>query len=281
MSRARITACQQGVALVAVLWIVAALAIAVTGMVQAQRDELRVAAAGRRLVEAQALGGAAMQLVLQRLSATTAPLGRAQTFHVAFAGREIAVEAAPLNGWINPNRAPEPLLAALFAVAGGVEPRRAGQLAQAVVAARPPTAGGGMEAPEDLLRVPGVDYELYARLAPLLTLDVGGSGRVNPLAAPMDVLRVLARGDAGVAGAIIAGRERPGTEADTTRLDPAFIDASVSPLLRLQARVPLPDGRVVRLTRDVEFVRNAMPGGAPWRFLNSQETIEPPARPSH
>ena len=57
----------QGVALIAVLWIVAAMAIAVTGMTHAVRNEIRTVTAARSSVESQALGEAAIALALQKM----------------------------------------------------------------------------------------------------------------------------------------------------------------------------------------------------------------------
>ena len=54
-----------GLALVAVLWIVAALSIMVTGAMHSVRSELRLVSHVRQSVEAAAKGEAAMQLVLQ------------------------------------------------------------------------------------------------------------------------------------------------------------------------------------------------------------------------
>ena len=73
-------------ALVAVLWIVAALSVLVTGMVQAQRGEIRLVSATRQSVQGAALGSAAAQLVLQDMATRTAPVGRMRRVDVAFAG---------------------------------------------------------------------------------------------------------------------------------------------------------------------------------------------------
>lgn len=59
----------RGVALIAVLWIVAAMAIAVTGMAHAVRNEIRTVAAARSGVETQALGEAAIALAVQKMLA--------------------------------------------------------------------------------------------------------------------------------------------------------------------------------------------------------------------
>ena len=268
---------QRGVALIAVLWIVAALSIIVTGLVQAQRDEIRTVSTARQALEASALGNAAIQLVLQRLAASQEPVTRLSRIEVMYESRALTVEVMPLNGLIDPNRAPDGLLAALFSVAGGLDGARAAALAQAVAAARTAVAGARgptFEAPEDLLQVPGIDYDLYARLARLLTTDAGGSGLVNAMAAPPEVLLVLAQGNAAEAARIAADRDalRPGI--DTTRLNAAFLDASVSRRWRLQARVPMADGRVARVTRSVQLTPGPV-SPAPWRILQADQRFEP------
>lgn len=268
---------QRGVALIAVLWIVAALSIIVTGLVQAQRDEIRNVSTSRQALEASTLGNAAIQLVLQRLAASQEPVTRLSRFAITYRDRALTVEVTPLNGLIDPNRASEDLIAAMLTVAGGLDGARAAALAQAVVAARTSGAdakGPRFEAPEDLLQVPGIDYDLYAKLAPLLTTDAGGTGLVNALAAPLEVLVVLARGDVAVASIIATDREamRPGV--DTTRLNAAFIETSASGRWRLRARVQMADGKVAQVTRSVQLT----PGPAspvPWRILQADERFEP------
>jgi general secretion pathway protein K len=271
---------QRGVALIAVLWIVAALGIIVAGLVQAQRDEIHTVATSRQLVEGVALGNAGIQLVMQQLSARTEPLTQLRLFEVTFDSRVLTVEVTPLNGLIDLNRAPEGLIAAMFRVPGGLDGPRAAGLAQAVASARTAEAGARgprFEAPEDLLQVPGIDYDLYARLAPLLTTDATGTGMVNALAAPYEVLLVLTQGDSVQAAKIDAERRsgQPGT--DTTGLSGPFIDNSVSSRWRLQTWVRMADGKVVRVTRSAQLT----PGPAnpsPWRILQAEDRFEPPAQ---
>ncbi|GAB1390521.1 hypothetical protein MASR1M6_27030 [Rubrivivax sp.] len=56
----------RGVALIIVLWTVAALSVLVLGLVHAQRSELRLADATRSLTLDAAIGRAAIQLLIQR-----------------------------------------------------------------------------------------------------------------------------------------------------------------------------------------------------------------------
>jgi general secretion pathway protein K len=272
---------QTGVALVAVLWIVAALTILVTGMVQSQRDEIRLVAAARQTAQGSALGSAAIQLVLQDMAARNETVTRLATTNVSYAGLTIPVEVMPLNGLIDINRAPEPLLTSLFVVAGRLAPDSAAALARTLVAARtgPLTQRGSrFEAIEDLLQLPGVDFALYARLSRLITTDARGSGRVNAMAAPEDVLLVLSEGDAGRAARVAARRAAGEIGVDTTDLSTQFIETAATTRFRLVAQVPLADGRRLLSSRLVEVGR-AAPDGVPWRIFHAEDRFEPtPAR---
>ena len=119
----------RGMALVAVLWIVAALSILVTGMVKVQRDEIRLVSSARQTVQGHAMANAAIQMVLQEMASRNEPVSRLSRVEVSYAGVAISVEITPLNGMIDINRASGPLLAALFAVAGGLDADRASALA--------------------------------------------------------------------------------------------------------------------------------------------------------
>ncbi|MCB2038693.1 MAG: general secretion pathway protein GspK, partial [Ottowia sp.] len=57
----------RGMALVAVLWIVAALSVMATGLTATVKDQIQAVSAERQGVEAEAIGDAAIDLVLQQL----------------------------------------------------------------------------------------------------------------------------------------------------------------------------------------------------------------------
>ena len=269
---------RRGVALVAVLWIVAALSILVTGMVQSQRDEIRLVATARQTLQAAAAGSAAVQMVLQQMSLQEAPVTALRTVDVEYAGMVIPVQVMPLNGLVDLNKAQAPLLTALFMIAGGLQPAPAAALANALVASRAPGTGRGAgpryEAPEDLLQLPGVDFDLYARLSASVTTDSLGSGRVNPMAAPASVLAVLSGGDFSRAAAVAGGRDAGQAGVDTTLLTAEFTDNAGTRRFRLQARVPLADGRRLLSTRMVDMTR-VVSRRVPWRVFHADDRIEP------
>ena len=264
-------------ALIAVLWIVAAMAILVAGMGQSVRQQMRVVASARDAVVAQAQADAAIQLTLQALQTAPQPPTAMQVHGVEFGGVPVQVIIQPLNGFIDIDRAPAPLLAALLEVAGGLPAGQAETLAQTLVdwrGSRPDGAGGPyhFEAVEDLLLVPGIDYALLERLRPLITTDEAGGGQVNPLAANADVLAVLARGNTARAAQIAAARDAGQTGIDTTALDSRFLATGSTGRYRLEARVPAGEGRIEAFSRTVALGEN--PSGVPWRTLRTERRLQ-------
>lgn len=272
-SRARPRSSPAGMVLIAVLWIVAALSIAVTGLTRSIKQEAALMGASRVTLQAAAAGEAAIAIVLQRLVAASGSLTTLQEIPVTFDQRVISVHVVPLNGLIDINAAPVELLARLYALAGGAQ-----GLAQATVAARERKDARGasvrFEAPEDLLQIPGFSYALYAKVAGLVSTDTRGSGAVNALAAPIDVLAVLADGDAATARRIAGQRQAGRGAIDMTGLTGNIVQAGSSRRLRLTARVGTPDGAVVDVERDVDLTPNRR-DGAPWQLFHSTNRIEP------
>ena len=269
---------ERGLALVAVLWLVAALSLIVTGLVASVRSETRLVSGAREGVVAGAAGDAAIHLVLQGMAAEPQPVSRLAQVQVPYRGLAIAVEVMPLNGLIDINQAPKGLLAQLFAVAGKVSPDVAENLAQSVLETRSAKGAGGRErgfdAIEDLLQVPGVDYDAYANIARLITADRPGSGKVNPMAAPEGVLLVLAGGDPARAASVAAGRDAGQAGVDTTTtLATEFTDNATTRRFRLTARVPLPQGTAVLISRSIDMGDGAQ-DGLPWRTFHVEQRLD-------
>lgn len=277
MTHIRCRSAAQGMALVMVLWITAALGIVVTSITYMVRGELRQTAALRAGAEDRALGRAAMALALQDLDARNRRrLERPERQTYRFNATEVQVLAVPLNGLVDINRAPVALLAALLQYAGGLAPDAAQNLAAALVEKRsartPQGASAQFDAIEDLLEMPGVDYELYARLAPLITVNGGGGSQVNPYAAPAALLTVLAAGNQAAVAAFRAGIDS-GT-ADLSGFNSAFLTPSGSTRLRLYAK-PASDAQDrFAVACDVGlFGRRS--GALPWEILQCDSQTTP------
>lgn len=270
----------QGVALVAVLWMVAALSLMVTGLSQAVRSEIRTVTTARQTVAATASAQAALQLTLQQLKVLVPPPSKTLRTQVTFEGQTLAVETMPLNGLIDINNAPAALLTLTFNTAGRLDMPSATALAQATIDTRSTkdTRGRplGFESIEDLMRVPGMNYPLYASIAPLVTADLQSGGRVNPMAAPLPVLMVLAEGNAANAANFASQRAAGQTNPDTTLLDGQYLEASSTLRLRIEVRVPL--GRSGQLVRtSIVSLSDDTAQGLPWRIYYSYQRTEAPA----
>lgn len=235
----------------------------------------------------QALGEAANALVLQQLQVMRDRPSALATETVSYAGVPIEVQVMPLNGLIALNGAPPELLAAAFHFVGGLPAAQASALAAAVDAWGKGRFEGAMsgdalalsqprqfEAVEDLMLVPGFDYGLYARVAPLFSADLDPGGRVNPAAAPPAVLLVLAQGNVGEAAQYAAQRASGQPGANTLGFNPRFLGGGASPFYRLSARVPLDAGKMLTLTQDVAL-GSEYSSTAPWRLMRTDRQITP------
>lgn len=270
-----------GMALIAVLWMVAALSVIATGMLHTVKGEIRLAGHQRQTAQAGSLADGAIRWVLQDISARKPVLVRTVYIDVPLQGRLVRAQVQPLNGLIDINQAPAPLLAALFQHAAGLPPANSTQLAQAVVDARkrPDSQGRpeGFDASEDLLRVPGISYPLYATISRLVSASLNSNGRVNPQAATVPVLTVLARGNAALANQLAAARDSSPLPMDTTQLVPDFIDTTAATGAQVAARVPLPDGAHLVKTWWVGLSASGQTG-LPWQVLETRQHIEPQGR---
>lgn len=269
-----------GFALIAVLWLVAALSILVTGITLTVKSELKVSTFARQTVVAKAVAEGAMQLALQAMAAEGRRPETVIEAPISYAGRDVLVRMIPLTGYININRAPPELLQALFKIGAGLDDASATNLASAIIAARttpgPSGKPPGFEAVEDLLRLPGLDYPVYARIAALVTTDSGAS-QVNPLAAPPNVLNIVAGGNEAVVSKFVSARGGDNIGADTSGMNGAWLSSRTpSRMVEMTARVPLPDGGAIVVVRRFQ-IKSSSPDGLPWRafFADSQVELAP------
>lgn len=278
----------RGLALVAVLWVVAALSLLVASLLAVSRAGTAAATTHAALVRASALGDAGIQLALVEWPHEVLIQGvhhfRA---HYHFDGHDIAVELLPASAYVDLNRAPLELLSELFRSGGGLDDARAHQLGERVIdwrdaddvaqdggseldpyvaaglAVRP--RNGSFQSKEDLLQVAGISLDLFARIEPFITVWSGSSG-VDPHFAPVPVLAILAGGDQALAQGLAAQRERLGKLTDTTRLNAAYLGQQADGrVLHARAHVDSADGARILRARWIEFRHGE--DGTPWQTL--------------
>lgn len=276
----------RGLALIAVLWLVAAMGLIITGVVKSVRGETSNSGFQRQSFKAQVQADACLVLALQNLHAQ--PQQNAQAVKIGgfeFAGQSCTVIASTLNGLIDINNAPASLFAELYRVMGGLNNEAAQTLAQTTIQARSLQSSKGIkvgfEASEDLMRVPGMTYDLYAMIRDLVTADIkDGSGRINPLAAPVAVLQVIAGGDYNKAAAYSANRAAGAVGLDGTFFKPDWVENTVSTTVRLQTTAELPgSGHVTRIW-DVMGIHDDRTG-LPWRILGKSSFFSKSASPNN
>lgn len=249
-----------GFALVAVLWIVAVMSLIAMGLVYSVRNELRVTAFARQAVQAQALGDAAMMLGAQQLPMLRMEEQSAMLFKlpVQYAGVDMELEMRSVTGLVNVSLAPPELLATLFERIGRVDAATAGKLAELVILYRDEIPDGlqkrNLEAVEDLLQIPGIGYDLYARVENFAVATPIGSLLVDPRAAPEEILQML-----GI------NRESPGLAN--------MAGISNSQLFRFTVSVPL-DGVIYRVRRDINVQASLNRDGLAWVMSNPVVSVQ-------
>ena len=84
---------------------------------------------------------------------------------------------------------------------------------------------------------------------------------------------VLAGGDPARAASVAAGRDAGQAGVDTTTLATEFTDNATTRRFRLTARVPLPQGSAVLISRSVDLGDGAQ-DGLPWRTFHVEQRLE-------
>lgn len=274
----------RGAALLLVLWLVALLTALVGGFALVARVEHlqgRVLVGG---IEAGTAARAGLEYALMRLALTEPrrqwrPDGRPYDWRYDDADVEVVI--VDENGKVDLNQSDVTLLSALLR-ALGVESAQAGRLAAAIVDWRDPDpltqpAGGGEDADyaaaglpygakdaefesiAELEQILGMTPELYARLAPHVTVHSGRS-RPEPAFASAEVLTAL-----GLDGERVDAQRRQWDPASGQPPGPggdAWRGGSPSGTYSIRSRARLPDGRRAELRATVRIGGSALPGAA-------------------
>ncbi len=274
---------QKGLALVAVLWATALLAVLAASFTQSTRTETKLAHNLLRNSQAEALADAGVsRAILALLEDDPARRRRLDGSAAAleFGGGTITVAIQDEAGKIDLNAAPTALLRGLFESLGET-PRASAALAQRIAdfrdaddiarsegaeAADYRAAGLGhtaknraFELRQELAQVLGMTQGLLARALPLVTVHSEQAG-IDRRVAPVGVLRALPGVDGGELEALLAARGDPERDLAAAPLPPltgvaSYLDASKRRVFTIRSDAATPDGArfvreaVVRLTR--------------------------------
>lgn len=280
-----------GLALVAVLWIVAALSVLVTGLVATSRADLRGVYNLRAVVEHTALGDGAITLAAARMLAEPAP-EPARLFEFQIDDRPLGVEVLPAAAFIDLNLASPELLRDALRYGAGLAEQDAQVLAERIVdwrdldedalpngaenpayeAAGSPfrARNGPFESVDDLIQVLGVSLELHDKLRGLLTIHSDSAG-VDPRYAPPAVLTVLAAGNADAVDRVLAARLKNDPLTDMTGLTQKHLTTATGRRYRFDAWRRDGDVRLSRV-RWLDLARPAAVG-VPWTELGAEPVV--------
>lgn len=253
----------RGVALVLVLWFVAALSVIAISLAGLSRSDMRGASALLSSVQAAAIGDAGIQLALLEMDRDPLFIENGGVGEFVFDGARIRVTVQPDTAFVNLNSASVELLVDLLVIAGKVPPDRAELLARSIEAWRNGDAtgelaegyesagvmfrprGGSFESSEDLLQVLGIDFDLYVRIRDLVTPYGQGSG-LDDRYASLEMLRVLAADREGLAERIYEERRAGQVGVDTSLLEHKHVVRGEGTHFKISADLGLDGTRFVR-----------------------------------
>lgn len=210
---------QRGLALVMVMWLVAAMSLLVASVVYVARMDVQQQQLGQAAIRASALSDKAMRLSLRQFYIEMADNPSikqvAQNYSIDSDTGELQVDIYPASGLIHlGSLTPELLLSVLQYGVKISEDKLSilsnvleGGFASSALAGEDLGLPGRFRALEDLLLIPGVTIDHYELLKDYFYIGQVGSPGVNPAAAPPELLSVLAAGDEGVVEEFISLRE--------------------------------------------------------------------------
>ncbi len=219
---------ERGVALVLVLWVLALLTVLMVGFAGGARTELQLARNQWQSAQARAIADYGVAAVLLNLL-DSAPETRwhadGQPHSLSYDGGTVQVSVTDEAGKIDLNAAPDELLLGLFRTLG-LDEAEAGQLVGAIaqwkrlrhaesgdddrnVPSRPLRGDGPFLAVEELRGVAGVTPAVYDLVSPFLTV-YSYRPQIDPLTAPIEVLRSLPGAKPAEVDAFVAARTRLG-----------------------------------------------------------------------
>jgi len=281
-------------ALLVVLWIIVAAALVVSAFNATVRSGVTFVGSEVQLSKTEALLDAGLEIAAARLIDEEevrrwVPDGRPH--RVAFAGAELAIGIRDTSGHIDINKADKQLLMGLLRQFAGSE-AKAGRLCDRILQVRAkapgakekaaeqelnsdgePVAGPSADVPvfvdvAQLRGLEGMTAEVYAAVAPFLTV-YSGDGRINPRAAPDEVLASIPRLTQSdidkLRASAAAPKESDGALSDIAQRVGAYLSNGAGPAYLVTVEVLRVDGG--RGASAVYVVAPSLDAAAPYRLI--------------
>lgn len=219
---------QRGIALVAVMWIVAALAGLVAGLVYMARGETQVTRSYVESAEAEALLDGLARMAAHHVRHDSDASRVYDVLSLRVDGRRAFVEIVPEDGLIAVNKAPPALIDAFFRIIVGMDEHDAALALDTLLEVRSGDVQG-FQTPRGLVATGVLEPDQWAQTIGLVSTMTRREGLVNPLAAPVPVLVVLAGGSVETAVRIHEDRATRASEQVNMRgLDDDYLQAMVN-----------------------------------------------------
>ena len=266
---------ERGIALVAVLWILALLVTLVLGFVVEARTTLRIVHNDGEAAQARSIADAGVTLAILGVfdpTPATQWRGDGSVHALRYGDGTIRARIEDEDGKLDVNVAPVTALRNLLQALGAGNADRLAdtievQRRAAATGAADPSVTGRPPPPafrvlDDLRALPGMTAALYARLPDFVTV-YSGQGTVDPQTAPPEVLLSLPNVDAAQVQAYLAARQGPGGDSGT------ISGQQLLPAQPLRVFTVVSQGRTAH---GAVFVRRAIVTltgvpDAPYRFL--------------
>lgn len=284
----------RGMALVMVLWIVAALTLVVLAGSEGMKKRSQWIGLDLERLRADILLESATQIIAGHLVAQPNLAGKYQTLTLKLDATDITIVLVPSAGLIDPNVVSNALFQAFLQVVGGLNAEQSvlvtSRVKDWIDPDNDPTGPGGAEAPQyraagwtplprnaamvdasELQSVWGMSPELYGRISPYLGLN--GRYQLDVGAAPPILVDVLT-GQPGVGRRLQGMQPGPQAEALAALGRQGYFAAGqggVSRDVRVTASIEIDGGR--RWQRVTWISLSQRPDSlAPWTTLNIQPT---------
>lgn len=226
----------RGFALPVVLLVLAAMSAMALRMVEESRGGIAVARARLGEAVARNAADAGYEMFLTRYA--EAQDGTAPAFDTRFGVARIAVRAEAESGKVDINIGAPELIESVLRAAGA-EDARAREIAGGIALVR--GDGGVFHAVDELMRVPGMDFELLARVRPYVTVYFAAPG-VDPRSASREVLMAMPGVSEATADRIIAARDGEGTLDREERVALRAFRSRGRPVFTVLSTATLADG---------------------------------------
>ncbi|MCV6621147.1 MAG: type II secretion system protein GspK [Cellvibrionaceae bacterium] len=287
---------QQGVALIMVLWLVAAMSLLVAGVIYSARMDTKQTQRLNSMAKYTAMADGVSKLALrsyllwQQEQAVQVPYEWTSDQY----GVVASVSIVPTKGLIDLNTAGFDALFQLFSIRLGLDEEQASILAQNLIDWRRPVSSDfqglfdkyearGLPMPRhgrlfsvaDLLAIDGFNLDMMHLLEDVVYVDRVFGGGVDPVSAPAAVLSVLSNGNEEAVLSYLEMREQSineessggSTMLNSTEFSSAFLGQGSSTIARLDVDIEVEQ---VRMLRRLWVDTSGYSAGLPWEVVRAE-----------